>query len=95
MIPLTISGACCWPPGYLKQTVSIRDTFVRKPTKENFFHGILLAITGFKDGWFLKSNRDLWTKYPEGVATLPEKQQDSGQPSRLNGWTRRPIPQSA
>lgn len=72
MIPLTISGACCWPPGYLKQTVSIRDTFVRKPTKENFFHGILLAITGFKDGWFLKSNREsgegYHTVYKYGIA---------------------------
>ena len=39
---------------YLKQTISIRDTFVRRPTKENFFHGILLGILGFKDGWFVK-----------------------------------------
>ena len=43
---------------YLKQTIRIRDTFVRRPTKENFFHGILLGILGFKDGWFVKSNRE-------------------------------------
>ena len=29
---------------YLKKTISIRDTFVRRPTKENFYHGILLGI---------------------------------------------------
>ena len=32
---------------YLKKTISIRDTFVRRPTKENFYHGILLGILGF------------------------------------------------
>lgn len=29
---------------YLAKTIGIRDTFVRKPTKENFYHGILLEI---------------------------------------------------
>lgn len=43
---------------YLEKTISIRDTFVRKPTKENFYHGILLGILGFKNGWFIKSNRE-------------------------------------
>lgn len=43
---------------YLKQTISIRDTFVRKPTKENFYHGILLGILGFKSDWYVKSNRE-------------------------------------
>ena len=32
--------------GYLEKTVSIRDTFVKKPTKENFYHGLLLGILG-------------------------------------------------
>lgn len=48
---------------YLSRTVSIRDTFVRKPTKENFFHGILLGILGFKEGWFVKSNREAGDGY--------------------------------
>ena len=43
---------------YLGRTVSIRDTFVQKPTKENFYHGILLGILGFKGGWSVKSNRE-------------------------------------
>ena len=33
---------------YLKKTISIRDTFVRKAAKENFYHGILLGILGVK-----------------------------------------------
>ena len=28
---------------YMEKTVSIRDTFVRKPAKENFYHGMLLG----------------------------------------------------
>ena len=43
---------------YLRKTISIRDTFVRKATKENFYHGILLGILGYKEGWILKSNRE-------------------------------------
>ncbi|MCD8362707.1 MAG: ATP-binding protein [Lachnospiraceae bacterium] len=43
---------------YLKQTISIRDTFVRKPTKENFYHGILLGILAYKSDWYVKSNRE-------------------------------------
>ncbi len=44
--------------GYLRRTVSIRDTFVRKPTKENFYHGILLGILGYKTDWYVRSNRE-------------------------------------
>ena len=44
--------------GYLQRTVSIRDTFVRKPTKENFYHGILLGILGYKTDWYVRSNRE-------------------------------------
>lgn len=43
---------------YLGKTISIRDTFVRRPTKENFYHGILLGILGFKAGWTVTSNRE-------------------------------------
>ena len=43
---------------YMEKTVSVRDTFVRKPTKENFYHGMLLGILGFKDGWTVTSNRE-------------------------------------
>lgn len=42
---------------YLSRTISIRDTFVKKTLKENFYHGILLGILGFKSGWYVKSNK--------------------------------------
>ena len=43
---------------YMKKTISIRDTFARKPTKENFYHGLLLGILGFKENWSVISNRE-------------------------------------
>ena len=43
---------------YMKKTISVRDTFVRKNIKENFYHGILLGILGFKGGWTVKSNKE-------------------------------------
>lgn len=43
---------------YLRKTIGIRDTFVRKQLKENFYHGILLGILGFKDTWEVTSNKE-------------------------------------
>ena len=42
---------------YLRKTISIRDTSVRKEMKENFYHGILLGILGIKENWIVRSNR--------------------------------------
>ena len=42
---------------YLWNTISIRDTAV-KGRKENFYHGILLGILGFKENWLVTSNRE-------------------------------------
>ena len=49
----------------LGKTVSIRDTFVRRPTKENFYHGILRGILGYRDGWHLKSNQESGNGYSD------------------------------
>ncbi|MCC8081718.1 MAG: AAA family ATPase [Lachnospiraceae bacterium] len=43
---------------YLKQTISIRDTAVKKEFKESFYHGILLGILGYKGDWGIESNRE-------------------------------------
>lgn len=43
---------------YMKKTISIRDNFAQKPTKENFYHGLLLGILGFKENWSVMSNRE-------------------------------------
>ena len=43
---------------YLRRTISIRDTFVRKKLKENFYHGILIGILGYEDSWSISSNKE-------------------------------------
>lgn len=58
---------------YLKKTVGIRDTFVRKPTKENFYHGILLGILGFKNGWYVKSNRESGDGYSDIMIRIEDE----------------------
>ena len=50
---------------YLKKTISIRDTFVRKNIKENFYHGILLGILGVKTSWGISSNRETGDGYAD------------------------------
>ncbi|MDC7288777.1 ATP-binding protein [Blautia schinkii] len=50
---------------YLKRTVSIRDTFVKKQLKENFYHGILLGILGFQDTWSVSSNEESGDGYSD------------------------------
>ena len=50
---------------YMKKTISVRDTFARKELKENFYHGLLLGILGFKAGWSVMSNRESGNGYSD------------------------------
>ncbi len=50
---------------YLKKTISIRDTNVKKEMKENFYHGILLGIFGNMDGWDVQSNAESGDGYSD------------------------------
>lgn len=59
---------------YLEKTVSIRDTFVRKATKENFYHGILLGILGFKGNWYICSNRRSGDGYSDIQIQIDEEE---------------------
>ena len=42
---------------FMADSISIRDTYVKKEMKENFYHGILLGLLGFKESWGIFSNR--------------------------------------
>ena len=42
---------------YMSKTVSIRDSFV-KSLRENFYHGLLIGIFGYRDGWKATSNKE-------------------------------------
>lgn len=43
---------------YLWNTISIRDTSVRKDMKENFYHGMLLGLLRHEDNWIIRSNAE-------------------------------------
>ena len=43
---------------YMDDTISVRDTFVKIKLKENFYHGMLLGILAYKDGWNVLSNQE-------------------------------------
>lgn len=51
--------------GYLKKTISIRDTAVRTDMKENFYHGVLLGILGVKSQWGISSNQEMGEGYAD------------------------------
>ncbi len=53
---------------YLRKTISIRDTAVRKEMKENFYHGVLVGILGVKDRWGISSNREMGEGYADILA---------------------------
>ena len=53
---------------YLRKTISIRDTAVKKEMKENFYHGVLLGILGVKNRWGISSNREMGEGYADILA---------------------------
>ena len=57
---------------YLWNTISIRDTAVAKEKKENFYHGILLGLLGYKSNWIIKSNAESGTGYSDILIEAPD-----------------------
>ena len=55
---------------YLWKTISIRDTASQK--KENFYHGILLGLLGYKDNWLVFSNAESGEGYSDILVEVPE-----------------------
>lgn len=56
---------------YLWNTISIRDTAVAKEKKENFYHGILLGLLGYKSNWLIKSNVESGIGYSDILIEAP------------------------
>ena len=57
---------------YLWNTISIRDTAVSKERRENFYHGILLGLLGYKTSWLTKSNAESGTGYSDILVEVPD-----------------------
>ena len=58
---------------YLRKTISIRETFVKKDRKENFYHGILLGLLSFKGNWNVWSNRESGEGYSDILVEIEDK----------------------
>ena len=59
---------------YLRKTISIRDTFVQKKMKENFYHGILLGLLGFKESWGIFSSRECGDGYSDIIVEIDDEE---------------------
>ena len=59
---------------YLKKTISIRDTSIKKSMKENFYHGILLGLFGHMDDWTIMSNAESGEGYSDIIVEVEDKE---------------------
>ena len=59
---------------YLRKTISIRDTNVKKEMKENFYHGILLGLFGNRNDWKVKSNAESGDGYSDILVEVEDKE---------------------
>lgn len=59
---------------FLKKTISIRDTFVKKRLKENFYHGVLLGILSCYNAWIVSSNREAGDGYSDILLALDDEE---------------------
>lgn len=59
---------------YLKKTISIRDTAVRKSRKENFYHGILVGLLSHRGDWYVRSNVEAGDGYSDIVIEMEEEE---------------------
>ncbi len=50
---------------FLAMSISIRDTYVRKEMKENFFHGMLLGLLRAEGSWIVVSNAESGIGYTD------------------------------
>ena len=58
---------------YLWDSISVRDTAVRRNMKENFCHGMLLGLLQSQDSWLVKSNAETGEGYSDISIQTPER----------------------
>ncbi len=58
---------------YLWDSISVRDTAVRKNMKENFYHGMLLGLLQNQDNWLVKSNAETGEGYSDISIRMPDR----------------------
>ena len=58
---------------YLWDSISVRDTAVRKNMKENFYHGMLLGLLRSQGSWRVKSNAEAGEGYSDISIQTPNR----------------------
>lgn len=58
---------------YLWNSISVRDTAVRKNMKENFYHGMLLGTLNSQENWMTQSNAETGEGYSDISVCTPER----------------------
>lgn len=58
---------------FLSESISIRDTAVRKEKKENFFHGLFLGLLRAEGSWIVKSNAESGIGYSDILLMAPRE----------------------
>ena len=58
---------------YLWESISVRDTAVRRNMKENFYHGMLLGLLQNQDSWLVKSNAETGEGYSDISIRMPDR----------------------
>lgn len=58
---------------FMTDSVSIRDTYVKKSTKENFYHGMLLGLLQAEGSWIIKSNSESGMGYTDISLEIPSE----------------------
>lgn len=58
---------------YLWDSISVRDTAVRRNMKENFYHGMVLGLLRSQGSWLVKSNAETGEGYSDISIQTPER----------------------
>ena len=58
---------------YLWDSISVRDTAVRRNMKENFYHGMLLGLLRSQDSWLVRSNAETGEGYSDISIQTPDR----------------------
>lgn len=58
---------------YLWESISVRDTAVRRNMKENFYHGMLIGLLQNQDSWLVKSNAETGEGYSDISIQTPDR----------------------
>lgn len=56
---------------FLSDSISIRDTYVKKEMKESFYHGMLSGLLRAEGSWIVKSNAESGTGYTDILLEIP------------------------